>query len=124
LHLRGARGKRNAWLEPSQHPEPAIVALEPFLHVQRQRNPSLSGHWKIEALLHHADYTKALSVHLYDALQDIWVGSIALFPQPVAQDDFLITARLFLFGKKCAAISGCTPIIGKKLAVTWKSWTF
>ena len=103
LHLRGARGKRNARLEPSQHPEPPIVAPEPFLYVQRQRNPRLGGHRKIEALLHNADNVKVLSIHFYDALEDVRVGSIALFPQPVAQNDFLITAGLFLLRKKCTA---------------------
>ncbi len=103
MHLRGHSGKRNARLEQSQDKEPAIVAPQTLLHVHRQRNPRFGGHRKIETLLHHADNVKALSVHFYDPLQDVRVASIALLPQPVAQDDFLITARLFLLRKKCAA---------------------
>src|SRR6185436_17045846 len=59
-----------------------------------------------KALRHHADDLHCLAVELDFSSHDVWVASETKRPEPIGQDDNLISARLEFFRFESTAIRG------------------
>src|SRR5580704_7639582 len=89
MHFRARVFKRNTRREAPNHPEPAIVTTSAFFGAEIQGDPRFRRERIGEALFHDSDDRETLSIDLDTFSENIRVGSIALFPQRMAQNNFL-----------------------------------
>jgi hypothetical protein len=57
-----------------------------------------------ESRRHHADYFDCLSVELNASAHNGWIASETARPKTIAQDDYVISAKLEFFGSEYTAV--------------------
>ncbi len=102
-HLGGGLRDANSRLQPRQHPQIALITHRARFHIERERHPRFRRLREVKSFSHHPDNSESLAVDLDTLAENIWIGSVAPFPETVAQDDFLILAALLFFEQERAA---------------------
>src|SRR5579859_6454620 len=95
-HFRGSTLEGDAGFQPAENPEPTAVAALTIFGFDIERKPGLGGHGEIKALAHDPDDGKVFAVNLDVFSDDTRIGSVALLPKRVAEDNLLTFAGLFL----------------------------
>src|SRR5580700_2664691 len=75
-----------------------------FFWRERERNPEICRDRELDVFVHHANDCVRSTVDGHRLSEHSAVGSEATLPQPVAQDDHLIVAKLVFARRKGAAL--------------------